>query len=157
MTVLDRRHWLACAVLVGAGCSPAAKPAHDTKADETAIRAEDAAWAKSASTKNAADFVSYYTDDAVVMAPGAPIVKGKTAITEVFTGMVKDPVFALTFSPMSIDVSGDEATEIGDYSITTTDEKSGKPASATGKYVVVWRRQADGSWKAAVDAPTTTQ
>jgi uncharacterized protein (TIGR02246 family) len=156
MTVLDRG--LVCALLACAACSPAAqKPAHDPKVDEAAIRTEDAAWSKSASTKNATDFVSYYTDDAVVMAPGAPIMKGKTAITEMFTGMVKDPVFALTFSPMSIDVAGDQATEIGDYSITTTDEKSGKPASSTGKYIVIWRRQGDGSWKAALDAPTTTQ
>jgi ketosteroid isomerase-like protein len=29
----------------------------------------------------------------------------------------------------------------------------GKPMSETGHYVVVWRKQADGTWKVAVDAP----
>jgi ketosteroid isomerase-like protein len=55
-----------------------------------------------------------------------------------------------------VTVSGNMAYEIGDYQLTTNDA-SGKPATSKGKYVVIWGKQSDGSWKALVDAPTTTQ
>jgi ketosteroid isomerase-like protein len=47
------------------------------------------------------------------------------------------------------------AYELGDYSLTVSDAK-GKAQTMKAKYVVVWGKQADGSWKALVDAPTTT-
>jgi ketosteroid isomerase-like protein len=50
---------------------------------------------------------------------------------------------------------GDMAYEIGDYQITFSGKK-GKPETTKAKYVVVWGKQADGSWKALVDAPNTT-
>jgi ketosteroid isomerase-like protein len=30
-----------------------------------------------------------------------------------------------------------------------------KPATERGHYVAVWRKQADGTWKVAVDAPSS--
>ncbi len=46
--------------------------------------------------------------------------------------------------------SGDTAYEIGKYSLTIQAE--GQAAMAdSGKYVVVWKRQADGTWKLHVD------
>jgi len=41
--------------------------------------------------------------------------------------------------------------------LTTTDlkTKAKKPATQRGNYVVVWKKQADGQWKAAVDAPVS--
>lgn len=67
------------------------------------------------------------------------------------------PGFALTFTPSKIEVSrfGDLAYETGEYAMTLNDKK-GKPQTVRAKYVVVWGKQADGNWKALVDAPTTT-
>jgi len=46
--------------------------------------------------------------------------------------------------------SGDFAYDIGTYQLTMNDPQ-GKPMSERGKYTVVWKKQADGSWKAVAD------
>jgi uncharacterized protein (TIGR02246 family) len=139
--------------------TPTAAPAAvDTRAaDEAAIRSADAAWTKAAESKDIAGTTAVYADNAVLMAPGGPIATGKDAITKGWTGMMADKNFALSFGPTKIEVakSGDLAYELGDYSLTLSDKK-GKAQTSKGKYVVVWGKQADGGWKALVDAPTTT-
>jgi ketosteroid isomerase-like protein len=139
-----------------ANASPPAPPADHRAADEATIRGLDSAWAKAIADKNEAQALSYYADNALVLAPGAPLAKGTVAIKATWDGLTALPGFALTFGPTTIDVSGDRATEIGDYALTIND-KSGKPQTTKAKYIVIWGKQADGSWKALVDAPTTTQ
>jgi uncharacterized protein (TIGR02246 family) len=142
----------------GTGTPPVAPAAVDNRAvDEAAIRAADVAWVKAVVSKDPAAASSFYADSAVLMAAGAPITNGKDAIQKAFAGMMTDPKFMLTFAPTKVEVSkaGDLAYEIGDYEITFSDKK-GKPVTTKAKYVVVWGKQADGSWKALVDAPNTT-
>ena len=100
---------------------------------------------------------SFYAENAVVMAPGMAAVKGRDAIQQALAGMMQDPNFALSFTPTKIVVakSGDQAYELGDFSMTNSDKKK-KPSTLKATYVVVWGKQMDGAWKALVDAPTTT-
>ena len=140
--------------------APAPGPAMtaDTRAaDEEAIRAADMAWSKAAGDKDAAKMASFYAENAVVMAPGMAAVKGRDAIQQALTGMMQDPNFALSFVPTKIVVAkaGDQAYELGDFSMTSSDKKK-KPVTLKATYVVVWGKQMDGSWKALVDSPTTT-
>ena len=140
--------------------APAPGPAMtaDTRAaDEEAIRAADLAWSKAAGDKDAAKFASFYAENAVVMAPGMAETKGRDAIQQAMAGMMQDPNFALSFAPTKIVVAkaGDMAYEVGDFQMTTSDKKK-KPSTLKATYVVVWGKQMDGSWKALVDAPTTT-
>ena len=138
--------------------APGAAMTADTRAaDEEAIRAADLAWSKAAGDKDAAKFASFYGENAVLMAPGMAAVKGRDAIQQAFAGMVQDPNFALSFAPTKIVVakSGDMAYEIGDFQMTTSGKKK-KPETLKATYVVVWGKQMDGSWKAVLDAPTTT-
>ena len=51
--------------------------------------------------------------------------------------------------------SGDIAYETSTYTLTMTDPKTKKPVTETGAGLVVWKKQADGSWKAHVDAPVS--
>jgi uncharacterized protein (TIGR02246 family) len=145
--------------LAACGTTPTTAPlAVDTRpVDEAAIRSADAAWTKAAESMDIAGTTAVYADDAVLMAPGGPIATGKEAITKGWTGMMADKNFALSFGPTKIEVakSGDLAYELGDYTLTLSDKK-GKAQASKGKYVVVWGKQADGKWKALVDAPTTT-
>jgi uncharacterized protein (TIGR02246 family) len=130
----------------------------DTRAaDETLIRNIDAEWVKTVAGKDAQKSSSYYAEDGVLMAPGATLATGKEEVQKTWAGMLATPGFALTFAPAKVTVSrsGDLAYEVGDYEMTLNDKK-GKPQTVKAKYVVVWGKQADGKWKALVDAPTTT-
>src|SRR5262245_55680063 len=143
------------------GCAqeaaPPPTPTPDTRpADEVAIRAAVKEWSAAAQAKDPDKFTSYYTDDAVVMLEDAPDFSGKSAIREAIGVMMKDPNFSLSFVNEKVQVarSGDLAYETGTFSMTTSD-KSKKAVTEKGRYVVVWRKQADGRWKAALDAPVS--
>ena len=136
-----------------------AQTAPDTRAaDEAAIRAADADWAKAAEEKDVQQGISAYADDATLLAPGEAAATGKEEIEKAWSAMAGAPGFALTFAPTKVTVSrsGDLAYEIGEYSLTMNDKK-GKPQTTKAKYVVVWGKQPDGKWKVLVDAPTTTR
>lgn len=124
--------------------------------DEATIRAIDNQWVQAVAAKDAEQAASFYANGGTLMAPGAPIATGQDAIRKTWTSLMGTPGFALTFAPTKIDVSraGDLAYELGDYQLTLNG-KGGKPQTVKAKYVVVWGKQADGSWKVLVDAPTT--
>ncbi len=130
---------------------PVATP--DTRAaDEAAIRANDADFAKAAAAKDIDKCVSLYMDDAVIFSPGTPAVIGKDNIHKFFERMLAAPAMQFSFSDVTVDVarSGDLAEDRGAVQVTTTDKK-GKPVTNSSQYVLVWKKQADGSWKVAAD------
>lgn len=133
------------------GCATTQPDTHD--ADVSALKDTEAAWIKDASTKDVEKFVAHYTDDASVLLPNAPIFNGKDAIRGALKPILSDPNFALTFSPERVDVakSGDLGFTQGPYSMTVTDPATKAPTTEKGKYLTVYRRQADGSWKAVED------
>jgi uncharacterized protein (TIGR02246 family) len=141
-------------------CAKEQQPPADDRSDpavqQTVIRGLDAAWVKAVQARNVDQAASYYADSGSLLLPGAPIATGKTAIRAAWGMLLGTPTTTLTFAPITIDVSGDRAVEIGNYELTAND-KAGKPQTSKAKYIVVWGKQPDGNWKVLVDAPTTTQ
>ena len=119
--------------------------AHDTAADEAAIRASAPAWAANFNAGDADALAARYWHDAVLQPPGAPAAKGSAAIREFFVGDVAATKAAgLTMNiPAAGDVhvSGDLAFEAGHYSVT---DASGATVD-TGKYLGVLQKR-DGKW-----------
>jgi len=144
------------AILITAACSEQTtqKPAPpDTrKADEAAIRAASADWSKASQAKDLDKATSYYADEAVFFVNNGARVKGKDAIKMAWKPMLETPGPGLTFETTYVEVarSSDLAYEYGTYDLKT-EAKKGKVADEKGKYVVVWKKQADGSWKAVAD------
>jgi len=66
-----------------------------------------------------------------------------------------DPADQLTWQPVKIDVaqSGDLAYSVGNWQLKGKDP-SGNEVTRTGKYITVWRKQKDGSWKVVADTGT---
>jgi uncharacterized protein (TIGR02246 family) len=147
---------MAAVFLAGCTATPAPEAPDTRAADEATIRAAVQQWSAAAQAKDAEKFMSVYADDAVLMLEDAPDFRGSAAIREALTGMMQDPHFALSFAAKEVNVSrsGDMAYETGTFAMTTSDPE-GNPASETGAYVVVWRKQADGAWKVVVDAPVS--
>ena len=122
----------------------------DAGADEQAIRGQVDRWLQLVKAKDAAGIAELYAEDGAVMPPNAPIGKGRAAIQQTWTSMMRTPSFDLTFAPEQIVVSssGDMALDRGTYSLTIAPD--GTTQTDTGKYVVVWRK-IDHEWKAAAD------
>jgi uncharacterized protein (TIGR02246 family) len=142
-----------------AGCNPAPSPtttaAPDTHdADLKAVHDTEAAWSQSFSTKDVDKVTSYYSDDASVYMPGTPVIKGMTAIKAGFKGMMADKNYSLSFTPDGGDVakSGDVAYTHGTYTATSTDPKTKKVMHEKGKYLTIFKKQSDGTWKAIEDS-----
>ncbi len=127
-------------------------------ADEAAIRAASAAWSQSATAKDLDKAVSFYADDAVILPDKAPAVRGQEDFRKNWAPLLALPGPGLSWKTGSLEVahSGDIAYETGVYVFITTD-KNGKSTDTKGKYVVVWKKQTDGSWKVVVDTDNTGQ
>jgi ketosteroid isomerase-like protein len=100
--------------------------------------------------KDPAPMMANYADDAVSYTPNAPPVVGKAAIMEGnrqwFASLEVDSVWA-EHDPLLH--SGDLAVETGSYYFKG--KMFGQPAEDRGRYMTVWQRQADGSWKIVRD------
>lgn len=119
---------------------------------EADIRAADAQWLAAVKSRNVEKTISYWSDDATIFAPGEAPIKGKKAIREYVTGAFASPDFSIIWETESIVVAqaGDMAYQTGTDQMTFRgpDQKLVKMKT---RGVVVWRKQVDGSWKAAVD------
>jgi ketosteroid isomerase-like protein len=120
-------------------------PSVNVEQERTTLMTADREWSQT--TKEPEKFVAYFADGASIYAPGMPLVTGGEAIRKTYTEMSKAPGFALSWTPTKADVSagGDIGYTTGTYQMTMggTSEK--------GKYVTVWKKQTDGTWKVTED------
>jgi uncharacterized protein (TIGR02246 family) len=124
----------------------------DTKTEGEKLMQISREWSKSAANDSVEKTLSYWADDAIVMAPGQPPLKGKKAIREMIEATSKIPGFKISWEPLNVSVSksGDMAFMIEQNQITMNDSL-GKPVIENNKVVTVWRKETDGSWKNIVD------
>jgi uncharacterized protein (TIGR02246 family) len=137
-------------VLLASSCGEKTPP--DTRAaDESAIRNLDAQWSKAAAAKDVDATVSYYSDDASLLGPNAPIASDKQGIRAAWASLLgSDSSLSWQANKVEVSRSGDLAYVQGVYQMTSKDAR-GKPTSDTGKFVEVWKKQADGKWKTVAD------
>lgn len=141
------------ALLLGCAQAPPPAPPDTRAADEKAIRDSETAWNKEFAAKDMDKIVAHYADDGAVYLSGAPTMVGKDAIRAGMKDTVTDPKFSLDLKTVKVDVAkdGDLAYSQGTYSVTFADAKIKKLMAETGRYVEVYRKQADGSWKIVAD------
>ena len=138
-----------CIALLSFTVGPAS--AADTKIEQ-ALRDLDAQWSKDAGAKDVDKAVSYYAESAVVMPPNASAATTKEAIRSAWKEMLTTPGAAISWKATKVEVAqaNDLAYVSGTYEETMTDA-SGKPAKSHGKYVEIFKKQADGTWKVVAD------
>ncbi len=154
---MQKRYSLPAAIalaVVLAGCDQAPPPAPDTReADAKAIRDFETGWMQAFATKDVDKIGQFYTDDSSALLPNMPVLNGLAAIKGALKPMVEDKNFAITFAATKIEVSkaSDIAYSQGAYAMTLTDPKTKKAVTEKGKYITVYKKQADGTWKPAAD------
>lgn len=82
-----------------------------------------------------------YTENAQMIAPGAPVARGRSAIAAAWEKSIKSGVKDLALSTADVESAGDLASETGVVRIVGRDG-----AVTQGRYVVVWKRT-NGEWK----------
>jgi uncharacterized protein (TIGR02246 family) len=153
----NRYTWAAAFALtvILAGCQQAPPPpAPDTHdADVKAIRDVEATALQAFAAKDVDKVTAIYADDASVFLSDAPVINGTAAIRAAFKSMLGDKNFAFEAASDKVDVakSGDFGYSQGTMTYTFTDPKTKKVLTMKGKYVAVFKKQADGSWKIVAD------
>ena len=86
------------------------------------------------------------------MPPNNPLVTGKASVHALWKNILGAPGFAGGWKPLKVEVAraSDLAYVTGTYEFGQNDA-TGKPGVDKGKYVEVWKKQADGSWKCVAD------
>jgi uncharacterized protein (TIGR02246 family) len=148
------------ALLLTLACSPsapatsttdtAAPKAADTEADKAAVAAAHDVLEGSYRTSDCNAMASATANDGVFDPPNTPSAKGVDAVRAwcepMFTQMKTK---TLTVSNKQVDVSGDIAVDRGEFDWILTPAKGGADVHSVGRYITIWHRQADGSWKAS--------
>ena len=96
-------------------------------------------------------FAEWFAEDAVTLNNGQPATMGRAAIAAQAKWDPKE--YQLTWTPQGAQMgpSNDMGFTWGHYEGRTKD-KNGQPVVITGRYVTVWKKMSDGSWKVALDA-----
>lgn len=130
--------------------APAATPPAQEEADARAAIAEASAAFSAAYVRNdMAALGALYTEDAVLLPPGREI-RGREAIMRYFAWGPRHRQIAHSMVPEELVVSGDVATDVGTWH-STSRRGDDPPTTASGKYLVVWVRAADGAWRMRYD------
>jgi ketosteroid isomerase-like protein len=125
-------------------------PAADPAADQAAVSKAHDVLEGAYRTSDCNAMVSSVASDGVFDPPNTASAKGPDAVRAWC-----EPMFAqmktksLTTSNKQIDVSGDVGVDRGEYDWVLTPAKGGGDVRTVGRYLTIFRRQADGSWKAS--------
>jgi uncharacterized protein (TIGR02246 family) len=142
------------AVLVATGCGHftlSTSNSHDTETQ--ALRDADAAWAQAWASKDVDKAVAGYADDATVLDPNLAAITGRENFRANLKPFFADKNFAIHWDAVKVDVaqSGDLGYTQGTLTYTITDPSTGQPFTDRAKYLTVWKKQADGSWRVVED------
>jgi ketosteroid isomerase-like protein len=114
------------------------------RADPGELRHADSAFAAMSVAQGVkAAFLAYATEDAIAFGGGAHLSEGRQAIGASFDGFPSGAVLAWWPVAAAIAESGDLGCTVGEATIASLNQYS--------KYLTIWRRQRDGSWKFVAD------
>ncbi|HXV14541.1 MAG TPA: DUF4440 domain-containing protein [Candidatus Krumholzibacteria bacterium] len=124
----------------------------DVEAERAALRQADADWNAAVGAKSTDDFMKFMEPEATIMPPNEAAVSGTAAIQGWVAEMMAIPGFGFSWQATSVEVaaSGDLGCTVGTYDAQIP-LPDGSSVADNGKYVTMWRKQVDGSWKVYVD------
>jgi uncharacterized protein (TIGR02246 family) len=111
---------------------------------------------KAASNQDLDALMEFYAPDARLLPPGMPMLEGGEAIRGFFQAMLEAGVKGLDLESVVLDGNNDLAVDVGRYRLTMA-PPGGESTIDVGKYIVVFKRQADGSLRAAYDTFNSDQ
>lgn len=111
----------------------------------------DRLFAGALNTGNIDELMTLYEPQASLMASPGKIVAGSEAIREALSGFIAGKP-KMTLNPRVVARTNDLALLASKWSLKMTGP-DGKPAEMAGESIEIARRQADGTWRFAIDLP----
>jgi uncharacterized protein (TIGR02246 family) len=93
--------------------------------------------------------VGLFAEDATFLSENAPLLRGRKAIRESFSGP-KPEKLAFTRDKVEVCLEGDFAYEIVNQ-VVESKMKDQAPTTLLNKYIHIWKKQKDGSWRVLID------
>src|SRR5580658_1560735 len=111
----------------------------------------EARFAKDVAEKGGAAFADWFAEDGVALGNGEAPLVGKVAIVKSANWSAKS--YQLTWTPTDavMGPSADMGYTWGHFEGRSKDP-NGNPVVTSGRYMTVWRKEPDGSWKFVLDA-----
>ena len=133
------------------GCSQKDHGAASDEKDIAAITAVSKARADAFNQGNAAGIAVHFTDDALLMAPDQPTLKGKAAVQSYYQHIFDEYETRLRSYYEEVKVSGQISYGRGFAEVALSPKQGGQALTSTAKYINIMKREADGTWKTTHD------
>jgi uncharacterized protein (TIGR02246 family) len=111
----------------------------------------EAHFAKATAEGGGKAFATWFAEDGVSLGNGQPPVHGREAIAKQATWSAKDYQLLWTPTDAVMSPGGDMGYTWGHYEGHSRDT-DGNAKVTNGRYLTIWRKQADGSWKVVLDS-----
>ena len=152
---------LAFVAVVTAACAqpapapPPAAPKVDLAAEESAIRAADAAWLKAAQAKDVATEVAVLAPGGMVIRQNQPAMDAAAFQAHITKDYTENPKTMSNWITDSIRVadSGEWAVQTGQYTVSGLGPKG--EGTDSGRFVTIWTKSG-GTWKVLQDTSVST-
>jgi uncharacterized protein (TIGR02246 family) len=145
--VFPRTIVLSALIAISSSASAGSKANDEGLRDaRAAIEAANAKFSEAFARGDAKALSAMYTSDAIALPPDSEMIHGNGAIGEFWKATRDGGVQSAVLTTIDVGRNGDVAYEVGKVSLTIHPAEN-EPTTAMAKYVVVWKRQADGSWK----------
>jgi ketosteroid isomerase-like protein len=79
--------------------------------------------------------------------PGAARVDGRADIQAFWQGAIDGGLSDLTLKTIEVEANGATAYEVGALTLKAPGENGAAATTVLGKYIVLWKNGADGSWR----------
>jgi len=124
----------------------------DGQAERDRLMQTSRDWSQTAESGDIDRILSYWADDATVVSPGEPVLRGKPAIRSYLERSFKTPGFRISWEPQEARLSDDGTMGyLVERTRVSFNGPDGRPATQEYRGVTIWRKQPDGSWKNVVD------
>jgi ketosteroid isomerase-like protein len=130
-------------------CLAAVAAESDVQAIEDTYRA----WVQASNDRDILKWSSFLADDPYFLPADVPPLIGKEAVLAYYEKAFADPEFALDCEQLEVEVadSGDMAWSRG-VCHATFSLSDGSPGKGTSRWLKVWTKTPDGSWKGRINA-----
>jgi uncharacterized protein (TIGR02246 family) len=141
---------LVCLFCLGFLCCAPEEETLDMEQVRTAIEQANTKLAEALRQGDAAGMAGCYTEDATLMPNGADMIKGRPGIETYWAAAIQMGVKDVVLTVLDLGGADDCVYEIGGV-VTTVQLEGMESMEMTGKYVCVWKKMEDGTWKIHVD------